>query len=179
MFLSIRKFGFCALMASMLIGCVSHDEDILVGESTEVSATKIINSPRSAEAGKLLIKFNDKGALAFESATCSDITRSNIKPLNVALTNIGATSIERLFPIVEKHEERTRKAGLHRWYVLSFDCEMKLEKAAEALAAIAEVEVVQYNSILSHQPSAAVPAELGASTRLAVSSVNDPYFKDQ
>ena len=167
-------------MASMLVGCFSHDEDLLVGESGyDSSATKIINSSRSAETGKLLIKFNEKATLAFESGKSRDITRSNIGALNVALNKIGAISIERLFPIDERHEERTRKAGLHRWYVLSFDSEVELEKAAKALAAISEVEVVQYNSILSHQPSAAVPAELGASTRLAVSAVNDPYFKDQ
>ena len=167
-------------MASMLIGCVSHDEDILVGESANnASATKIINSPRSAEAGKLLIKFNDNAALAFERAKCSDVTRSNIKPLNVALNSIGATSIERLFPIVEKHEERTRRAGLHRWYVLSFDSNVELEKAAKSLCAIGEVEIVQYNSTFSHQPSEAVPTKFNASTRLAVDAVNDPAFKDQ
>ena len=140
---------------------------------------KIINSSRSAEAGTLLIKFNEKATLAFESAKSSDITRSNIGELNLALNEIHATSIERLFPIDERHEERTRKAGLHRWYVLSFDNEVELEKAAKTLAHIGDVEIVQYNSILSHQPSAVVPAEVGASTRLAVSSVNDPAFKDQ
>ena len=167
-------------MASMLVGCFSHDEDIRVGEAAyDGSAAKIINSPSSAEAGKLLIKFNEKATLAFERAKSNDITRSNIGALNVALNKIGAISIERLFPIDERHEERTRKAGLHRWYVLSFDSEVELEKAAKALSAISEVEVVQYNSILSHQPSAVIPAELSASTRLAISAVNDPYFKEQ
>ena len=167
-------------MASMLVGCFSHDEDIRVVEAAyDGSAAKIINSPSSAEAGKLLIKFNEKATLAFERAKSNDITRSNIGALNVALNKIGAISIERLFPIDERHEERTRKAGLHRWYVLSFDSEVELEKAAKALSAISEVDIVQYNSIISHQPSAVVPAELSASTRLAVSAVNDPYFKDQ
>ena len=167
-------------MASMLVGCVAHEEDILVGESlNDASATKIINSPRSAEAGKLLIKFNSKATLAFENAKCSDITRSNIEELNLALNNIHATSIERLFPIDERHEERTRKAGLHRWYVLSFDSEVALEEAAKSLAAINEVEIVQYNSILTREPSSIVPVQLNASTRLAVEAVNDPGFKDQ
>ena len=140
---------------------------------------KIINSSRSAEAGKLLIKFNEKATLAFERAKCSDITRSNIVELNLALNEIHATSIERLFPIDERHEERTRKAGLHRWYVLSFDSTVELDKAAKLLATIGEVEIVQYNSILSHQPSDVAPVNLNASTRLAVEAVNDPGFKDQ
>ena len=145
----------------MLVGCVSHNDEILVGGPlNDASATKIINSPHSAEAGKLLIKFNDKAALAFESAKCNDITRSNIVELNLALNDIHATSIERLFPIDERHEERTRKAGLHRWYVLSFDSEVELEKAGKALAHISDVETVQYNSILSREPSKAVLADV-------------------
>lgn len=168
------------MAATLFVGCFSHDEDILVGEQDNSSATKIINSSRSAEAGKLLIKFNDKATLAFEKAQNSDdVTRSNIEPLNIALNKIGATAIERLFPIVKQHEERTRKAGLHRWYVLSFDSEVELEKAGKALAEIAEVDVVQYNSLLSYQPSAVVPAEITADTRMTVSEVNDPGFKDQ
>ena len=167
------------MATTLFVGCFSRNEDILVGESASASATKIINSSRSAEAGKLLIKFNEKATLAFENAKSNDITRSNIEPLNIALANISATSIERLFPIVEKHEVRTRKAGLHRWYVLSFDSEVELEKAGKALAEIAEVDVVQYNSLLSYQPSAVVPAEVTADTRMTVSEVNDPGFKDQ
>ena len=179
MFFTIKKYGLTALMASMLIGCISHEDTLVIGEVEKLFSAKIINSPRSAEAGKLLVKFNEKATLAFESTKCSDVTRSNIGALNVALTNINAISIERLFPIDPRHEERTRKAGLHRWYVLSFDSEMQLEKAAQSLAAISDVDIVQYNSILSHNPSAAVLAEVGASTRLSVESVNDPAFKNQ
>ena len=162
----------------MLVGCFSHNEDICVGESANASAAKIINSSRSAETGKLLIKFNEKAALAFESAECNDITRSNIEALNVALSKIGATSIERLFPINERHQERARKAGLHRWYVVSFD-EDQLEKAASLMAEIGEVEKVQYNSIFSNQPSQAYTIDSKSTTRMTVSEVNDPYFSRQ
>ena len=176
---SIKNFGFTALLATMLVGCVAFDDkDILVGESDSASATKIINSSRSAEAGKLLIKFNEKATLALESAKSNDITRSNIEPLNMALTHIGATSIERLFTVDPRHEERTRQMGLHRWYVVCFDSEEQLEKAGKALAEIAEVDIVQYNTTLSYQPSAVIEAEM-PTTRLAVDAVNDPYFKDQ
>ena len=176
---SIKNFGFTALLATMLVGCVAFDDkDILVGESDSASATKIINSSRSAEAGKLLIKFNEKATLALESAKSNDITRSNIEPLNMALTHIGATSIERLFTVDPRHEERTRQMGLHRWYVVCFDSEEQLEKAGKALAEIAEVDIVQYNTTLSYQPSAVIEAEV-PTTRLAVDAVNDPYFKDQ
>lgn len=177
---SIKNFGLTALLATMLVGCITHDESLLVGESASASATKIINSPRSAVAGNLLIKFNEQATLAFEkSKHNSDITRSGIEPLNHALRTIGATSIERLFPIDPRHEERARKAGLHYWYTVSFDSNEQLEKAAKSLAEVAEVEMVQYNTIFSYQPSKSVVVKEGPTTRLAVDKVNDPYFKDQ
>jgi hypothetical protein len=95
------------------------------------------------------------------------------------LRTIGATSIERLFPIDPRHEERARKAGLHYWYTVSFDSNEQLEKAAKSLSEVAEVEMVQYNTIFSYQPSKSVVVEEGPTTRLAVDKVNDPYFKDQ
>lgn len=168
------------MAASMFVGCFSYNEDILVGGQAEAPATKIINSSRSAEAGSLLIKFNESAALAFEKVECNtNVTRSGIEPLNIVLNKIGATTIERLFPVVEKHEERTRKAGLHRWYVVRFDSDEQLEEAAKLLAEIDDVDIVQYNSILTHQPSVAVPAEITTDTRMTVSEVNDPGFKDQ
>ena len=180
MSISIRKIGLSVLAASMFVGCFSYNEDILVGGQAEAPATKIINSSRSAEAGSLLIKFNESAALAFEKVECNtNVTRSGIEPLNIVLNKIGATTIERLFPVVEKHEERTRKAGLHRWYVVRFDSDEQLEEAAKLLAEIDDVDIVQYNSILTHQPSVAVPAEITTDTRMTVSEVNDPGFKDQ
>ena len=177
---SIKNFGLTALLASMLVGCITHDESLLVGESASASATKIINSPRSAEAGRLLIKFNEQATLAFEkSERKSDITRSGIEPLNHALRTIGATSIERLFPIDPRHEERARKAGLHYWYTVSFDSNEQLEKAAKSLAEVAEVEMVQYNTTFSLQPSKSTIVEDGPTTRLAVDKVNDPLFNKQ
>ncbi len=180
MYRFVRNFGLCALIFSMLTSCFTHDEDILVGESTNTSATKIINSPCSAEMGSLLIKFNESAALAFEKAECSnDITRSNIESLNIVLTSIGATAIERVFPINPKHEQRAREMGLHRWYIVSFANDQQLENAANAISGVADVDIVQYNSILSYQPSVAIDADINESTRLLVSEVNDPLFKDQ
>lgn len=177
---SIKNIGLTALMVSMLVGCVMHDEDLLVGESANASATKIINSPSSAQAGHLLIKLNEKATLAFEKSELkSDITRSGIEPLNRALRSIGATSIERLFAINQKHEMRTREMGLHRWYVVKFDSNEQLTKAAKLLAEIEDVEIVQYNKILSHRPSKAAIVESGPTTRLAVEQVNDPLFNRQ
>lgn len=38
------------------------------------------------------------------------------------------------------------RAGLHKWYVLHFDEEQDLDEAAERLAAVAEIQTVQYST---------------------------------
>ena len=166
----------------MAVGCFSPDNEISVGEQTSSSATKIINSADSAERGSLLVKFNEEGtrSLAGGITRNSGEISTNIALLNEALREIEAISIEPLFPINPKHIERARKAGLHRWYVVRFDNDKELEKAAEAISKIEEVEIVQYNSYLTHQPSKAIYDESPqAESRLSVSEVNDPGFSKQ
>ena len=69
MFRIIGKIGVVTLIASMLTGCFTHDEDILVGESNLASATKIINTSDSVATGSILVKFGEEAASAFEKAT--------------------------------------------------------------------------------------------------------------
>jgi hypothetical protein len=180
-----RFFRFsCALAiaALTLVQCTKDLTDISVGEPAQnASATKIINTSRSAMAGTLLVKFNEEGAFAFENGTRSGngVTRSNIAPLNEILLDIDAVSIERLFPVDVRNEEATRKAGLHRWYIVHFDKEQTLDNVAQAVAKIGEVQFVQFNT----QMTFTCPVKLGngsvsqsgnSSTRLTTPQFNDP-----
>ena len=138
----------CALAVAALAfaQCTKDLEEISVGESANnASATKIINSSRTAIAGTLLVKFNEEGALAFENGTRSGngVTRSNIEPLNNILLDIDAVSIERVFPVDVRNEKATREAGLHRWYIVRFDKEQSLDKVAYALAEVGEIQKIE------------------------------------
>ena len=157
-------------------------DEISVGESQKASATKIINNSHNATDGSLLVKFSESAAVAFENASRSGgVTRSNIEKLNTILLGINATSIERVFPISQKSEESTRRAGLHRWYIVHFDKEQSLDEAAKQLATVAEVDVVEFNTRIDApafepRPTGNVSA---AATRLATPDFNDPLASKQ
>ena len=175
----------CALAVAALAfaQCTKDLEEISVGEpQSGASATKIINTSRSAEEGALLVKFDESAALAFENGTRSaGVTRSNIEPLNAILLDVNAVSIERVFPVDVRNEEDTRKAGLHLWYIVRFDKKQSLDKVACALAQIGEIQKIEYNTIqepVVSQSSASV-ADLLPTTRLVTPQFNDPLASKQ
>ena len=88
-------------------------------------------------------------------------TRSGIADFDAVLGSIGVKALQRLFPVDERNEERTRAAGLHRWY---------------------EVSKVEFNQQLMHvHEGRVIPlAETGAApqTRAAV-GFNDPHLGKQ
>ena len=90
------------------------------------AAAKLINTPYAAKQGSL--------------------TRSGIAPVDEVLQGLEITSLRRVFPYTPRHEERTRAAGLHKWYVVTFDEQADLEAAALKLAAVAEVRNVEFNT---------------------------------
>ena len=184
MYRFIKLYGALAIAVLAFAQCTQDiTTDIFVGESQDASATKIINTSRSAVAGTILVKLDEEGARAFENGTRSGngVTRSNIEPLNNILLDIDAVSIERLIPFNLKHEEEMRKAGLHRWYIVHFDNKQPLDKVAQGLASVGEVEKIEFNTQMEMpkiQHCAPVePCEV--ETRLATPTFNDTYLNLQ
>ena len=184
MYRFIKLYSALAIVALTLVQCTQDiTNEVFVGEQNKTSATKIINTSRSAVAGTLLVKFNEESARAFEQGTrCGNgVTRSNIEPLNNILLDIDAVSIERLIPVNLKHEEKMRKAGLHRWYIVHFDNEQPLDKVAQALATVGEVEKIEFNTQMEMPKiQHSTPVELtSVSTRLSTPTFNDIYLNQQ
>ena len=79
------------------------------------------------EPGELLVCFGEEAVAGIESSVMQVTrsggvaTRSGIADFDAVLGNIGVKALQRLFPVDERNEERTRAAGLHRWYVVEFD----------------------------------------------------------
>ena len=124
------------------------------------AAAKLINTPYDAKQGSLIVCFDDAAVPTIEAtaasfaATRGDagdaavLTRSGIAPVDEVLQGLEFTSLRRVFPYTPRHEERTRAAGLHKWYVMTFDEQADLEAAALKLAAVAEVRNVEFNTKL-------------------------------
>lgn len=69
--------------------------------------------------------------------------RTRSKALNSVAEEIGATSMTRLFPYAGEYEPRTRKEGLHRWYVVEFDEGRSVTRASEELGEVPGIEIVE------------------------------------
>ena len=182
MFRFIKLSCALTIAALALVQCTKDLEDISVGGSQSASATKIINTSHNATDGSLLVKFSEEATLAFEGASRSGgVTRSNIEKLNDVLLGINATSIERVFPVNMNSEAEARRAGLHRWYTVYFDDKQSLDEAAKLLAAVDEIEVVEFNT--RHELPTPEPnfehIEVAPATRLATPVFNDALLYRQ
>ena len=145
-------------------------------------------SSENAVRGELLVCFGEEAVAGIESSVMQVTrsggvaTRSGIADFDAVLGSIGVKALQRLFPVDERNEERTRAAGLHRWYVVEFDAAADLDKAALDMARIAEVSKVEFNQQLMHvHEGRVIPlAETGAApqTRAAV-GFNDPHLGKQ
>lgn len=135
------------LFAAAAVGCAKDAVDEPTPDNEAGSRNpKILYSARNAKQGELLVKFAPEAVAKLEQCvTRAGATRSGIEDVDVVLDGLDGVTVERLFTIDPRTEERAREAGLHRWYKLRFNDDESLEQAAERLAAVAEVSYVQYN----------------------------------
>jgi subtilisin family serine protease len=190
------------LFASLLVvACTAEPViDNVAGELPleDIAATaKFINTPYNAQQGSLVVYFDDAATPTIEAtAAAADatraegkgdvvLTRSGIEPVDNVMQEIGVTSLRRVFPYNPKHEERTRAAGLHRWYVVTFDKGADLEATALKLAKVGEVQNIEFNTKLDvawEGPRVPLTAADMAATRAAGSTnggFNDPQLSRQ
>ena len=181
-----KKILLLALL--FLAGCASDPMEESGGKEAPAAAMrKIVNAPANAARGELLIYFDgdavgDVEQTAVAAAiTRTAVTRSGIAPVDDIFTQLGVTSLRRVFPCNPVAEERTRAAGLHKWYIVTFGEEVDLDAAARRLAAVSEVSFVQFNTKLQlASDNRACPYRGGsAATRAAAGGFNDPGYKDQ
>jgi len=178
------------LSAALALGSCTKDatEQATGPEPEAKAASKLVFSSENAVRGELLVCFGEEAVAGIESSVMQVTrsggvaTRSGIADFDAVLGSIGVKALQRLFPVDERNEERTRAAGLHRWYVVEFDDDADLDKAALDMARIAEVSKVEFNQQLMHvHEGRVIPlAETGAApqTRAAV-GFNDPHLGKQ
>ena len=138
--LAVLFFFFC-------VGCAQDDVDEPTSGSEDIGRNpKIIYSSRGASAGELLVKFHpDVIGRLEQGVTRSGATRSGVEAFDAVLGEMGGVTIERLFTVDPRTEDRARAAGLHLWYKVRFGNQESLEQVAARFASVAEVSYVQYN----------------------------------
>lgn len=136
-------------------------------------------------AGELMVKFDpyvsdilERTALATRGGVS---TRSGLLSVDEVLDLVGGYQIERVFPVDERTEARTREAGLHLWYMVRFDGEHSPEEVAERFSRLGEVQKVSLNRTIKRAYNAekkAMPltrAAMEAMTRISTRAAGYPY----
>ena len=132
------------LSVALCFSCVKDSVESVSVCQPELA--KVISLSDESVQGSMIIYFNDEATTRVEAGVSrSAATRSGIEEFDAVLEQLGAIRMERVF-VANRFEERLRNEGMHRWYVVYFDEDADLNKAAEMFAAVAEVDLVEYNS---------------------------------
>ena len=169
-------------MAVALTTACTTDNVDGIATNIENPTTAII--PEDAAAGEVIIKFHPDMEPILEATmtrTSGAATRSGIPSTDEVLDILDAYSFERLFPVDSRHEERTRQAGLHLWYIVRFDEAQDITSAMERLSRLGEVDKLQCNRHIyrAYNPDAQVrfiscDEATTTTTRSATMPFNDP-----
>ena len=158
--------------------------------ATDTTQKPAIDKASSTEeayvAGELLVKFTPEVVEILESAGLTrggELSRSGVPTLDEVLEIVGGCHIERLFPIDEMNEERTRTNGLHRWFVVRFDKGLSTADVAARLATLGDVQKVDFNRTIKRAYSGkATPLsveQLEKMSRSTRATNNDPLLSEQ
>ena len=93
--------------------------------------------------GIAIIKVEDNLADALETASAEGSALTKSEAFNGIASELGISSWERLFPYAGEYEERTRREGLHRWYIVNYDKTLSATKAAQGLSSVSGVTLVE------------------------------------
>ena len=147
---------------------------------------KIPETEAAYTQGELLVKFSPEVVKILEDADLSrggELTRSGVPTLDQVLEIVGGCHIERLFPVDEANEERTRANGLHRWFVVRFDKELSTASVAARFASLGEVQKVDFNRTIKRAYTGkATPLtveQLERMSRSTRATNNDPLLSEQ
>ena len=113
----MRKYIYIAL-ALVATACAKDDITTITPVDNEDNIPTVV-VPEGATEGEVIIKFRPEMATILdETMTRSGgvATRSGIPSTDEILETLGAYHFERVFPVDNRYEERTRANGLHLWF---------------------------------------------------------------
>lgn len=177
------------LAAALLSAAACSGRKELTLEETEAlpEDVRIIGKEDPADAfeqGEVTLKLSEELAAQLEAATDEEgnVDVGSVIPMTRAVGSLDVKSARRLFPYAGKFEPRTRKEGLHLWYIVRFDESRSLTRAAGEFGGIEGVEIIEYNPKIKliGDPVVTgyvVPSEVASPT--AALPFDDPMLKDQ
>lgn len=134
-----RKLYISAIIAFALFSCnKSENEPAEPADGGQDALTSKTVSGRY-QSGRAVVKFDDAMISVIEQDLSQGSVVTKSSPLNAAVADLGIVSMTRVFPDAGEYEERTRREGLHRYYLVEFNKETPATKAMEQLQAVQEL----------------------------------------
>ena len=153
----MRKLYLSLLVLAAMVSC-SKEEAVDADKEKSTTAQEV---DCSIVQGEAIVKFSDDMIAMIEDDLNNGKIVTRSMGLNQALDEIGITSIRRLFPNAGEYEPRTRREGLHKWYVVSFEDNVPQTRATMELETVPGIEHVENQHIIN------------------VEGFNDPKFSSQ
>lgn len=139
--------------------CYNVEQENEPAKPQEVSETSAEFVPGVAE-----VKFTPEMAEMIENSRENGFVATRSDEFNSLVSEFGVTSLERMFPYAGEYEERTRREGLHCWYIVKYDKTVSHTRAESSFAGFDGVEIFE--------PERSIKIE-------SVPFFNDPKLADQ
>ncbi len=131
------------LFLTLFMACNTDDIGTNNLEGKTKSSHRYDGDNPNIQKGVMRIKLARPIANSITFNQKSHLVQCNISQFNVLLSNINAKKMTRLFPNAGKFEKRTRREGLHLWYVVEFDENMPMNKALSNAKETKGIEIVE------------------------------------
>ena len=93
--------------------------------------------------GEARVYLSEEMTAMVEAAAETGSLATKSPGMNLAIDELGITEMYRLFPHAGEFEERTRREGLHRWYVVKYSQEVPLTKAQNSLEHVDGIDIFE------------------------------------
>ncbi len=149
---------YAVLAAALFVSCVN--EELENGASGVSRAETETAADDACVSGEAYVYFSEAMAELIENDLAAGTVRTKSSELNTVVDELGISGMSRVFPHAGEYEPRTRKEGLHRWYLVRYADDMPLTKAKAAFGGIEGVEIIE-------------PVR-----QIRINDFNDPLYKD-
>lgn len=151
----MKKVLWIGLSIVLLLACTREIPETVSGSAVK-AGPETVTDVRGQEASELGV-LPGVALVYFDNATVERIEKGTA--VRSLVQGLAVTGAERLFPDAGEYEPRTRREGLHRWYVVEYDRTVSMSQAKTVLEAIPGVQLVEPNRVIRQKVS-----------------INDPYW---
>ena len=150
--------GLCALAA---LSCTREFPDPVTSPATVAgeAGPAVVAEPSQQQArasfvpGAAIVYTSEQLADQLGDGLSGDKLKKSTEDLGYMASRLGAKSFTRLFPDAGEYELRTRREGLHRWFLVEFDPSTSFSDAKPLLEAVTGIQRVEPNYVLKRAVS--------------------------